>query len=158
MLFCSVIEYTSVLGIHTASTFRVALNFEAEFSYKNLINMYQINPFYKPNDSIIHIHHLNSTKLPITVCLFITEAILFSMRLHGLNMESIFCSQRSASLCIPFGYYFVRTLIAVMRHYCALNISTEQRTILKFNLVHFFIMEFLAISAVLLIAKRAQEA
>ena len=83
-----------------------------------------------PNDSIIHIHSLNDTKLPTSMCLFITEAILFLMWLHGLNIESVFCSQRSASLCIPFGCYFVRELITLMRNSCALNVYIEQRTIL----------------------------
>jgi uncharacterized protein YacL len=112
-----------------------------------------------PNRSILHIHPLNSTKLRTTVCLFIIEAILFSMRLHGLDVGRIFCTQSSASLCFPFGCYFIGELIACMRHYCALNVSVEQSTIFKFNLVHFFIMVFLAQqTAVLLITEREEEA
>jgi hypothetical protein len=41
------------------------------------------------NGSIIHIHRLNSTKLRTSMGLFTTEAILFSMRLHGLDIESV---------------------------------------------------------------------
>jgi hypothetical protein len=78
------------------------------------------------------------------MCLLTTEAIFFSMRLHGLGIESVFCSQKSAFLCIPFVCYFVRELIAVMRLYCAPNVAIEQSTFFKFNLVHFFIMDFLA--------------
>jgi len=66
------------------------------------------------------------------------------MRLQDLGIESVFSSQRTGSLCIPFRCYFVRELIAVMRHYCAPNVAIEQSTIFKFNLVHFFIMDALA--------------
>ena len=113
--------------------------------------------FYMPNGGILHIHRLNITKLRTSICLFATEEIFFSMRLHVLDIESVFCSQRSAFLRIPFGCYFVRELIAVMKHYCALNVSIEQRTIFKFNLVHFFIMEFLAQQPYCVLQKKSRK-
>jgi len=136
---CSVIKYASISETYAASIFMVALNFQAEFSYKTLINIYHITPFYMPNGSILHIHCFNNTKLRTIVSM--TEAIFFSMQLNYLDIESFFCSQRTATLCIPFECYFVRELIAVMRYYCTLNVSIKQRTGFKFNLVHFFIMD-----------------